>query len=418
MILLDFIATLIEDFILCFVPFSSNKVKDTKVFLITMFLCLIETFFFNYIIINNNFLILIMPVTIAISLYLKTKKMRLSYFILPIIIETIIISSTTIAMCLVSAILNIPIVEITKDNQSIFILIIILSRVFLIVFSLIIIKLQEFNTDKLPRESLLSVNIFLLSAVLMFSSLMSSVVYESFSISILYQMISFLFVLCASSIYIFYIIVRQNEENMRMSQKLMSDRYQKDLYALTQRTQSTISKDIHMMKYSLLKIINYLQAKDHEEVLNFARNELDKYMDYDMVQMSNNPIFDFELTTLINELKQHHIDLKTVISIQENSVLFNDITLVSYVINTIEYICLNSLSAKQVQFFLEENEDHYKMKIIVNGENMSVLDIQEHPKLRRYKINRDIDFNEYIFLFMKEDLYEKMDTVKQSYTVR
>ena len=308
--------------------------------------------------------------------------------------------------------------EINFDNLSLFIPAIILSRVFLIAFSLIVIKLQKFNTNRLSNKSLLGVNIFLLSALLMLNSLMSSVVYESFSISILYQMIFFLFVLCASSIYIFYIIVRQNEENMRISQKLMSDKYQKDLYTMAQRTQSTISKDIHMMKYSLLKIINYLQAKDHEEALNFARNELDKYMDYDMVQMSNNPIFDFELTTLINELKQRHIDLKTVISIQENSVLFNDITLVSYVINTIEYICLNSLSAKQIQFFLEENEDHYKMKIIVNGENMSVLDIQEHPKLRRYKINRDIDFNEYIFLFMKEDLYEKMDTVKQSYTVR
>ena len=81
MILLDFIATLIEDFILCFVAFSSHKVKDTKLFLMAMTLCCIEIYFFNYIIIDNNALLTLMPITIAISLFIKTRVLKLSYFV-------------------------------------------------------------------------------------------------------------------------------------------------------------------------------------------------------------------------------------------------------------------------------------------------------------------------------------------------
>ncbi len=188
----------------------------------------------------------------------------------------------------------------------------------------------------------------------------------------------------------------------------MNEKYQRELYAITHRMQSVVSKDIHMMKYSLLKILNLITNHKQDEALIFTKNELSKYMNYDVIPVTNNPLFDFELTTLVYNLKQKNIDLKPVITIQKNTILFNDISILTYLMNTIERIC-NQRNIKQVQLFVQENPDHYKIKVIIDIPFNNEFEISRHPKLKDYVIHQIGNELEYVFLFMKYELDEEFN---------
>ena len=75
-------------------------------------------------------------------------------------------------------------------------------------------------------------------------------------------MIFILLVLCISSTdYFFLIRLQQNKENEIISlKKSLTKKHQRELYAITHSTSHPflVSKDIHMMKYSLLKILNLI----------------------------------------------------------------------------------------------------------------------------------------------------------------
>lgn len=408
MIALDIIFTLIEDFILCYTTFSINKINSKKTLGLAILACFIETFILSNIIINNNLILILLPLTISFFIWLNTKTIKLSYFIMPIIIEMLFVFSNTLSMCIVSIIFNISILNINPSFPYIFIPTVILSRVIIILFALVILKIHKIGNSNLPYKIYIVICIFLFSVLLMLNTLISAITYENLSITILFQMIFILLVLCISSMIIFYIILQQNKENEIISKKLMNEKYQRELYAITHRMQSVVSKDIHMMKYSLLKILNLITNHKQDEALIFTKNELSKYMNYDVIPVTNNPLFDFELTTLVYNLKQKNIDLKPVITIQKNTILFNDISILTYLMNTIERIC-NQRNIKQVQLFVQENPDHYKIKVIIDIPFNNEFEISRHPKLKDYVIHQIGNELEYVFLFMKYELDEEFN---------
>ncbi len=219
MIALDIIFTLIEDFILCYTTFSINKINSKKTLGLAILACFIETFILSNIIINNNLILILLPLTISFFIWLNTKTIKLSYFIMPIIIEMLFVFSNTLSMCIVSIIFNISILNINPSFPYIFIPTVILSRVIIILFALVILKIHKIGNSNLPYKIYIVICIFLFSVLLMLNTLISAITYENLSITILFQMIFILLVLCISSMIIFYIILQQNKENEIISKK-------------------------------------------------------------------------------------------------------------------------------------------------------------------------------------------------------
>lgn len=405
MIWIDLLATLFEDIVLCYTCFHIYKVKSIKLLLLTSIICTLETLFFNYIYAYNNLLLGILVITIGLNLSLYKKKFDLSYFIFPIIIMGILTMANTFSLIIGSFVSGVSILEVTA-YPSIFILTLMLSRIIFLIASLAILKIGKFSENDLPNTSILFICIFLYTSILMFGTLVSAVVYNILSMVTVYKLIIYFFILVISSLCVYHIILKQNKENLKISQKLVNEKHQEKLYSVIQQTDATISKDIHMMKYTLMKIINYLSAKDNVNALNFAKEELNRYSQYKRIHTSNNPLFDFEFTNLINRLRQNKIDIKTVLEIQENTILFSDSSMIGYIINLIDYICNMEDTINSVQLFLEEFETHYKMRIIVDFPITKELIIEHHPKLTKHVIHNGVDYTEFSFLFMKSEYEE------------
>ncbi len=357
MIFIDLLATIFEDVLFCFVPMYVYKVFSWKRFLLTTLLCIITTFFFCYVYVNNNLLVVCLGIIIGISISLSRRKLDLSFFIFPWIIVLFIVISNTLALCLVSSITQISILDALIHNRN-FIAVVVISRMIALLFSLPLLNLRKIDENLLPHRSLLSICIIFLMLGLMLNALINAIVNQNLTINVLYELIVCFIILAISSVWVYYVILKQNKENLRISKQLMSEERQKELYSIIKKTDASITRDKHMMKYSMMKIINYLSRGDTEEALGFAKKELDFYMRYKVVQVSNNPMLDFELTNFANQLKEKEINLQIITLLQGNSKVFQDMSVINYFIGVMKDLCRKYRAIDEIQFFLEEINDH------------------------------------------------------------
>ena len=130
MIILDLISIFIEDFILSFTIVNFFKVKrhkEIKCIFLTL-LCMIETFYFNYIIAKKDFLAIILCLTQFLYLVIEKKKLSPLYLITSLTTVLVISTCNALSLFAISTVFNkggqsIP------DNTNLFILSIIGSRI-------------------------------------------------------------------------------------------------------------------------------------------------------------------------------------------------------------------------------------------------------------------------------------------------
>ncbi len=406
MIFWDAIFTFIESFLICFVSFLIYGIKSKKKFSLAVLFCMGITLFFNYVY-PSDFgvlfgVILIVPLLIS----KEQKNHKLSYFLTPLILYVLLTLSNVLSMAIMSVVLKVDITSINNQNLDLFLPTAILSRILFLGVSYLDLKINlKIKNQQLENKATFAIVSFLLSAVLLFLTLMSSILYQVFSIQILYEMIFFLFILCGSSVFAYFVMIKMNNENVIITKQLMNEQYQKELYAMTKRSTELIANDMHMMKYSLLKIQNGIKQNQIENTLNFVNSELDRYMDYDRIQVTNNPIFDFELTTFRSLCRRKNILLKTIISVRESSILLSNVSYVNVLIELLENIVNLSDEIKQVSFYLEEKEDCYKLRIILDH----IIDYDCYfdnlSKIASYDKHIYNDFEEYTVVIMKSRLY-------------
>ena len=323
---------------------------------------------------------------------------------MPLISYVLLTLVNVLSLSIMSVVLKVDIIEINNQNPDLFIPTAILSRIlFLGACYLDIIVNLKIKKQQLENKAMFAIISFLLSAVLLFLTLMSSILYQVFSIQILYEMIFFLFILCGSSVFAYLIMVKMNKQNVEMTRQLMNEQYQKELYFMTKRSTELITNDMHMMKYSLMKIQNDIKQNKINDTLEFVNNEIEKYMDYDKAVVTNNPIFDFELTVMKRKFRMNNTQFGMVICINANTILFKNVENIKRLIQFLEYIEQN-ITCSNVRFNLEEFDNYYKMKVIVdsraNFDSFIDLNYKDWMNIKTVYDN----YVEYNFLMMKDKL--------------
>lgn len=198
-------------------------------------------------------------------------------------------------------------------------------------------------------------------------------------------------------------MVKMNKQNVEMTRQLLNEQYQKELYFMTKRSTELITNDMHMMKYSLMKIQNDIKQNKINDTLEFVNNEIEKYMDYDKAVVTNNPIFDFELTIMKRKFRMNNTQFGMVICINANTILFKNVENIKRLIQFLEYIEQN-ITCSNVRFDLEEFDNYYKMKVIVdsraNFDSFIDLNYKDWMNIKTVYDN----YVEYNFLMMKDKL--------------
>ncbi len=404
MILLDVIFTFIESFLICFVSFYIYGLKSKKKFVLVVLLCMLATLFFNYVYPSDFGVLFGVIFIIFFFISHELNGFKVGYFLMPLISYVLLTLINVLSMSIMSVVLKVDIIEINNQNPVLFIPTAILSRIlFLGACYLDIIVNLKIKKQQLENRAIFAIISFLLSAVLLFLTLMSSILYQVFSIQILYEMIFFLFILCGSSVFAYLIMVKMNKQNVEMTRQLMNEQYQKELYFMTKRSTELITNDMHMMKYSLMKIQNDIKQNKINDTLEFVNNEIEKYMDYDKAVVTNNPIFDFELTVMKRKFRMNNTQFGMVICINANTILFKNVENIKRLIQFLEYIEQN-ITCSNVRFNLEEFDNYYKMKVIVdsraNFDSFIDLNYKDWMNIKTVYDN----YVEYNFLMMKDKL--------------
>lgn len=400
MIILDFISTLIESFLISYTVLSyfnlSYKKMNHCIFL--SLICMIETYLFNYLVVNNSFLIIALSLTQASYIIIKRKNISLTYFVIPIILWVGLLFCNMIALGIVGFASNTSITQLSS-KFSLFAVAIVLSRLIIWAFCVMFLKFTKHKEEFIDIKKYWTYFVFLLLLSLMISTLTEAITYQTLSIEIIYYLLLELILLVIFGVVLFALIHKQTRENYLYSQKLMEYNYQVKLGKLVQKSLNEISKDKHMMKYTLITLKNALKQNDIKKMEYILNNELNKYLDYKFISSTNNYYFDYEITNKIHEFVKSGIKTKVTFSINERNELLNDDEIVSYIMYCLDEIYKRSNKGDIIDISLNERGTYLVFKIIVPNLNKNNLIFKNSKGLKKQDTITQSEQVVYSFLF-------------------
>lgn len=403
MIILDLISIFIEDFILSFTIVNFFKVKrhkEIKCIFLTL-LCMIETFYFNYIIAKKDFLAIILCLTQFLYLVIEKKKLSLLYLITSLTTVLVISTCNALSLFAISTVFNkggqsIP------DNTNLFILSIIVSRISMILACFLFLRIAKKGNPVLSLKKYWTYLSFSFMVVSMFTTLSESIVYQTLSLEIIYILLAELVALSIFGVLLFIYIYKQEEENFDYSRRLMENEYQRKLSCLVQNSLTKISSDKHMMMYTLLKIKQQLKLKNNQELENLINIELNKYLNYKFISSTENYLFDYEMTIKIQELSNLGYDIKALFSINEKNNILNENEVVFYLLSCIDILVNYYRETKTIQLFIDEQNSYLVFKIVfsdIANDKRNTVTLSSPFLLKKQDVHWFDNQVEYIFLF-------------------
>lgn len=175
MIFIDFSATVIESIIFTSFIFLYFKIKSIPKFVLLVILWTTENYIINAFSISNNFLIICSLVNNIFFLCLEFKKVRFSFFSVPLLVLATLLISNSLSLSLVSFSNNTSVINISQKN-SYLINTVILSRILFMFFSILLFQLLRKRETSTKIDEWWLLIIFMLNIFLIFNTLLSSIV--------------------------------------------------------------------------------------------------------------------------------------------------------------------------------------------------------------------------------------------------
>lgn len=340
--IIDLLATILEEIILSSSIAYLLKIKNLLYYiLITSIICIIQTFIFSYIYINNFILIVLIIFTHSVILILFKKKNILQNIMTVTFFMLMLLVSNYLSLYLFSLLENIPILELSQ-YKSIFYSSVIFSKfVFLFLSSLICLYFRKKNENIILEKNGI-VSLIVLDIVFIFTLLGEALVYNKISNTTILIIMLELIVLSILFCVLYYKLQLENEEKVKLIRETTKLEYlRKNSDKISQMYNVIISKE-HSMIYLLRKIS--ITIEDHN-ILDLINREIDKITSYKFISNTGNYIFDNEISNKINQLKDNGYDIKVIMMVHENSAL-NHPNIISQIIEFIEEIITYSKNNK------------------------------------------------------------------------
>lgn len=396
---INLLSTFIEDYVMSQFLFSYFHIHSKIKLVLLVSICTIETFIINDILSNNDILVGTLVMTYVVFLALNNKKFEIYTFALPVLMISLVVLSNCISLVLTSLCFDLTIAQIPNTTQEM-ITSILISRILLILFISALYYFIKKHMNHIHEENRWLLILFMLVIVIMLISLVESNVYHQFKNQLIFNLFVELIIIAIICIVLYINVQRQNRMNIRVKEELMKNEYQSKMYHMMDRMFQKIMIDKHMMIYNLMKIELLLKIKNYDEAEDFTSKELKKLLNYKYLSSTGNILFDYEMTELVNELREKNINVKTVFTIDKDNKILSHDEVVDMIVQIIETISHHS--TRKIELFFSEVQDHLVFKMLVihdqTIEDKIIDDYQKNSYIKRLNVKNEKIYTEFHFL--------------------
>lgn len=404
LLIIDIISTIIEDFLLsysCITFFSVEKYRKMKIIILCI-ICMSETIIFNNFLISNTLCIIILLSTLSLYLIIEFKKVRFMYFFIPLILLVGILLANSISVVIISQLYSVHITELSAYSFQ-FIIAIILSRIFIVVFCFFVLRLKSTVGNLRDLKKYWIYIPFSLVILLMLATLMESLIYRNISIQLIYKLLFELIVLLLCSILVFYLIHKQEQENIRNAKKMAEISFQNKQSYLIKKMMNEICNDKHMMTYTLMKLKSEFRSCSRNEYEYLLVQETNRYLKYRFISNTNNYFFDYEMTNYLQQLQRKDYNIKVLFTIKEYDEILSDEIVVNYIICCLQEMVSFHRGLKEYQINLDKKDGYLLFRVIIQrieNSDKEYCTFDENNRLRKSSKNNVCNSIEYSFLFI------------------
>lgn len=322
MIIFDLIMTLIESFFIS--VFNSNifKIKNISYILLSTICIFIETTFFNDFILNNLLLLILIILTCFFLTVFYKRKVYSYYYLIPSIAIAILLLSNTIALFITSFIYGLDVADVSNSINAI-IMLSLLSRVIFGAILFIFYRYQKTvnENDMLKQINWIPLLAFSVSLLGAFTTLYESIFYQIIDHATVKLLLFEFLILTISSFAVLYNVINSYRLNQKMKNEFLKIKFSKEIYSQTNKLSYQILKDKHYISYVLITVYNYLKKNDVDNALAQLNKSISHIKHSEISYTTNIPVFDYYIVNTINSCKRNGYVIKTVISLNNTSIL-------------------------------------------------------------------------------------------------
>lgn len=365
MIIFDLIMTLIESFFIS--VFNSNifKIKNVSYILLSTICIFIETTFFNDFILNNLLLLLLIILTCFFLTVFYKRKVYSYYYLIPSIAIAILLLSNTVALFITSFIYGLDVADVSNLNNAI-IMLSLLSRVIFGAILFIFCRYQKNinENDMLKQINWIPLLAFSVSLLGAYTTLYESIFYQIIDHATVKLLLFEFLILTVSSFAVLYNVINSYRLNQEMKNEFLKIKFSKEIYSQINKLSYQILKDKHYISYVLITIYNYLKKNDVDNALS----QLNKYISHikhsEISYTTNIPVFDYYIVNTINFYKRNGYVIKTVISLNNTSIL-EKWEIIEIIKNLLDYTIEYTKNEKKFHIQIYDKNRYLVVKLIV-----------------------------------------------------
>lgn len=323
MILFNYFINFLEGFLLgSFVAYYFDINNKKKYISLVSTICFIEISISNYFNIFDKLAIFIVILTLFIFLNNEKKGSYLEKILICVIAGTLLYLGNLLSLLLISMLFNISTVQI-YNTQELLISAIILSKLIFTILSILIVtfKIQTKGTLTLKNglTYLILCLIIVFVIVTMFEVLFTGEITSKISIIIMVALI----VISVLFLFIFRKLQIDNENNLKYELELQKNHFSEENYTKMKFMSNEIIETEHRMMYVLMRIKRYVDSDEKEKASFMLEQYIKKVKRFSTAINTNNPYFDFVLSSKMNEYMYEDIFLKNTLFICENDIYDN-----------------------------------------------------------------------------------------------
>lgn len=379
MIIFDLIMTLIESFFIS--VFNSNifKIKNISYILLSTICIFIETTFFNDFILNNLLLLILIILTCFFLTVFYKRKVYSYYYLIPSIAMAILLLSNTIALFITSFIYGLDVADVSNSINAI-IMLSLLSRVIFGAILFIFYRYQKIvnENDMLKQINWIPLLAFSVSLLGAFTTLYESIFYQIIDhATVKLLLFEFLF-LTISSFAVLYNVINSYRLNQKMKNEFLKIKFSKEIYSQTNKLSYQILKDKHYISYVLITVYNYLKKNDVDNALAQLNKSISHIKHSEISYTTNIPVFDYYIVNTINSCKRNGYVIKTVISLNNTSIL-EKWEIIEIIKDLLDYTIEYTKNEKRFHIQIYDKNRYLVVKFIVpkNGDDFVFLNFND-----------------------------------------
>lgn len=367
MTIFNYLINLAEAFIFPVFLSAYFNMNNRKIFIILsgtiQFLILL---FFNYIQQNNYILTFTIIFFNILTLYFKTRRVTLENIFMTVIYNFVILLSTIIGMITVQTLYSSIAINFPNSNVQ-YIMVCIIGKLILLLFTYLIIKFKEKFCISLEMKKWQLIIIFEMLLIFGIVAVGYLISMNILSFYILYILLFTLVLLNFLFIFIIFKINKLNNENINYIKKYQLETFNNEKLSLIKNIKNEIDAIDHRLFYVIFQIDNYLVKNEIEKIKELLNQYKSIILKHNMILETGNSVFDCLLSLKINDLILNNVTFKNCIFISKNK-FYDNYQFISFLSKFIGMFN----SCKEMELFINEVSDFITIRIIYESENLNI----------------------------------------------